>query len=285
MIKSVMLFLFTLLLATTGLANAPVDTDGAVPGKWTMDLDAAKKLAAQKKLPILLDFSGSDWCGWCQVMEKNVFTKPEWEAYATNNLVMVLIDFPSDAALVPEKYKERNQALQQQYGVEGFPTFVVLDDDGETELGRLGSGQDKTPESFQGELEILFRNRPATLAKYAASLIPEDRIAFNALVEKLAEQKKTLKANQAALAEAQEKIEALTEAINLLEEDLQEFRVEQLPTAKQDAFWNLKGQFDAKQSALMEWIATKPEPTDENRQKFQTMQAEIQALAAALNAY
>ena len=169
--------------------------------------------------------------------------------------------------------------------MEGFPTFVVLDDDGVTELGRLGSGHDKTPASFRGELEILFRNRPETLAKYAASLAPEDRVAFNGLMEKLAIQKKALKNNQALMAEAEAKIDELTEAINLLEEDLQEFRVEQMSPARQDEFWNLKARFDAKQAELMEWIGTKPEPSNENRQKFQAMQTEIQSLAEALNGF
>ena len=97
-----------------GLAKEDFDTEGAKVGHWTMDLDAAKKLGADKQLPILLNFTGSDWCYWCKLMEKNIFTKPEWKAYATNHLVMVLIDFPRDKSAVPEKYKERNSQTEVQ---------------------------------------------------------------------------------------------------------------------------------------------------------------------------
>ena len=132
-----------LMVMAGNLIAVECDVDGAVPGKWTMDLDAAKTVAAEKQLPILLDFSGSDWCGWCKLMESNVFALPEWSAWATNNLMMVLLDFPQDKSLVPEKYVERNNALNAQYGVEGFPTFVLLDSDGQTEIGRLGAGSGK----------------------------------------------------------------------------------------------------------------------------------------------
>ena len=56
-----------LLLTSSGLPAAETDLNGITPGKWTMDFDAAKKLANEKKLPILLNFSGSDWCGFWAV--------------------------------------------------------------------------------------------------------------------------------------------------------------------------------------------------------------------------
>ena len=120
-----------------------------------MDLEAAKKLAAEKQLPILLNFTGSDWCYWCKLMEKNVFTQPAWKAYAKDSIIMVLIDFPRDKTAVPEKYKERNDALKNQYGISGYPTFVLLKPDGTNEQGRLKAGRNKTPASFVKELEAL----------------------------------------------------------------------------------------------------------------------------------
>ena len=281
--------LTTLFMAIAFMASAmisqAVDLDGATPGVWTMDLDAAKVLAAEKKLPILLDFSGSDWCGWCQLMERNVFDQPAWAEYAVSNLVMVLIDFPSDESLVPEKYVARNEALQMEYGVEGFPTFVVLDDDGETELGRLGSGEDKTAASFQKELEGLFRNRAATMEKYAASLAPEDRATFKALVTKLAEQELAVVQAEEAMIAAELKIEELTETIALTEEEMQEFRVSQLPAAEQKVFTDLKDRFADTRMELISWLATDPEQTEENSEKFQTMQTELQECLLKLEAY
>ena len=296
--KSTSLWIAATLLATplSGLAQVPekmeaavakveADLDGATVGKWTMDLDAAKKLAAETKLPILLDFSGSDWCGWCKVMEENVFTQPEWAAYATNNLIMVLLDFPSDKSRVPEKYVARNEALQTEYGVQGFPTFVVLDDDGETELGRLGSGRDKTPASFQGELQALFSNRPAAIAKYAESLSPEARAEFDALNATMAKQKAASKAAKAEVADAQQRAADLEELISKSEEELQDFRVSQLSEAQQKEYKELKASFESKEKELQDWLATQPDRSEENMKKFQTMQTELQSLGSKLETY
>ena len=285
--KTVILWVSSLLIAGSaiGQTNETVDLDGAVPGKWTMDFDAARKLASEKKLPILLDFSGSDWCGWCKVMESNVFTKPEWNTYAKENVIMVLIDFPNDKTLVPEKYVARNAALQSEFGIEGFPTFVVLDDDGQTELGRLGSGRDKTPASFQAEMELLFRNRPAVLAAYAATLSPEAKATYEALTSKLAEQQQGVKVAEAAMAAAGQKIDQLNESIDQLEEELQDFRVAQLSEEQQARFKSLKEEFETKRTEIMTWLATEPEPNDENTAKFQKLQGEMQVISTKLDSY
>ena len=108
----------------------------AVKG-WTEDFDKAKKYAAASKRPIVLDFSGSDWCGWCIKLHNEVFVKDEFKAYADKNLVLVELDFPrrkpqSDAI------KARNQQLMKKYGVRGFPTIIVLDPTGEKVLGQTG---------------------------------------------------------------------------------------------------------------------------------------------------
>lgn len=136
-----------------GLSKEDFDVDGAKIGRWTMDLEAAQKRAAEKQLPLLMNFTGSDWCYWCKLMEKNVFTQPEWSAYATNHIVMVLIDFPRNKTAVPEKYKERNNVLKEQYGIRSYPTFILLKPDGITELARLKAGRDKTPAGFIKEVK------------------------------------------------------------------------------------------------------------------------------------
>lgn len=291
--KATSLLIAGTLLASTAIglaqkaevAKVDADIDGATAGKWTMDLDAAKALAAEKKLPILLDFSGSDWCGWCKIMEESVFTKPEWADYAKDNLVMVLVDFPNDKSLVPEKYVERNSALQAEYGVQGFPTFVVLDADGKTELGRLGSGRDKTPASFRAELELLFRNTPAAIAKYVAALTPEAQTEFKAINDKIAVAQAEKKSAEATVATASQKAAELTESIGKLEEELQDFRVSQLDEATQKEFNELKDAFTAKEKELSDWLGTQPERNEENTTKFQAMQGELQAIAAKLEAY
>lgn len=283
----------TLLIAGTLLATSVIgfaekveaDIDGATVGKWTMDFEAAKTLAAEKKVPILLDFSGSDWCGWCKVMEENVFTKPEWTAYATNHLVMVLLDFPNDKTLVPEKYVARNQALQAKYDVQGFPAFILLDEDGETELGRLSSGQEKTPASFQKELAGLFRNRPTERAKYTALLSPEARVEFESINTQIADLKAARKTADAEAVAATLRVTELAESIGKQKEALREFRAKQLGDVPYKEYQELKSSFESKRKELEGWIEMQPERTEENMAKFQAMQSELQSIESKLEAY
>jgi hypothetical protein len=142
-----------------GLSKEDFDIHGATVGRWTMDFNAARTLAAEKQLPILLNFTGSDWCYWCKLMEKNVFQQPKWQAYATNHIVMVLIDFPRNKTAVPEKYKERNNTLKKQYEISGYPTFVLLRPDGNTEIARLKAGRNKTAETFIEEIKAAHRKK------------------------------------------------------------------------------------------------------------------------------
>ncbi len=104
---------------------------------WTEDLDKAKKYAAASKRPILLDFSGSDWCGWCIKLHDEVFSKDAFKTYADNNLVLVELDFPRSKKQ-SDAIKQRNRELANKYGVRGFPTIIVLDPSGEKILGRTG---------------------------------------------------------------------------------------------------------------------------------------------------
>ena len=97
---------------------------------WLTDLDAAKAKAAKEGKYILVDFTGSDWCGWCIKLDNEVFSKPEYKTWAEKNLVQVSLDFPRKKALKPE-HKAKNDALAQQYGITGFPTILILSPKGE----------------------------------------------------------------------------------------------------------------------------------------------------------
>lgn len=103
---------------------------------WLTSLEDAKAESAKRNVPILADFSGSDWCGWCMKLEKEVFTTPEFKEYASKNLVLLLVDFPHQKHQSP-KLKKQNKELAEQFNVDGFPTVVLLDAKGK-ELGRTG---------------------------------------------------------------------------------------------------------------------------------------------------
>jgi thioredoxin-related protein len=97
--------------------------------KWLTDLDEAKKVAQAEKKDILVDFTGSDWCGWCKRLKAEVFDQPEFAA-ATKKFVLVELDFPQKKKL-PAGAKEKNEALAKQFNVSGFPTILLLDSQGE----------------------------------------------------------------------------------------------------------------------------------------------------------
>ena len=159
------------LVATSAFAAKP-DTDGARVGVWTQDYDAAVALAKTNNLPLMLNFTGSDWCGWCKLMDRQVFSTKEWEAWAKENIVLAFIDFPQKKSLVPEKYVDRNKDLSKKYGVRGYPTYVVVDPENGKSIGRLGASRDAAPKKFIAELENLLLQRPGVdLSKL---LSPED---------------------------------------------------------------------------------------------------------------
>jgi len=112
---------------------AVCQADGA---GWLSDMEAAKKTAAEKNRPILVDFSGSDWCGWCMKLDKEVFSTEQFRKFAADNLVLVLADFPRRKEQSAEQRKA-NDALAEKYNIEGFPTVLLLDASGR-ELARTG---------------------------------------------------------------------------------------------------------------------------------------------------
>jgi thioredoxin-related protein len=96
---------------------------------WLTDLEAAKKQAAAEKKDILVDFTGSDWCGWCIRLKKEVFDQPEF-AEASKKFVLVELDFPRGKKQSPE-LKAKNEALSKQFAIAGFPTILLLDAQGQ----------------------------------------------------------------------------------------------------------------------------------------------------------
>jgi len=101
----------------------------AADSQWLTSVpDATAKAKKENKL-ILLDFTGSDWCGWCKKLDAETFSKSEFADYAKKNLVLVEVDFPSQKQQ-SDALKEANKALQQKYSVSGYPTLVVLKPDG-----------------------------------------------------------------------------------------------------------------------------------------------------------
>lgn len=206
------------LVAVTSFA-ADKMTSGAELGTWTMDAAAAFDLAKEQGKPVFINFTGSDWCGWCKLMDRAVFSKEAWQAYAKENLVLLWVDFPQDKSLVPEAIAPQNEALSKQYGIQGFPTYVVLGPDG-TELGRLGADRTATPEKFIEELKQVL-----VIQNIAELLSAEDYAAYQAAV---AEQKAAEADMEAWQAKTKAEFDAKMATLNAAVEKVESFKAKAL---------------------------------------------------------
>ena len=103
-----------IVFASTAAPNARAESN------WLTDYKMAQQEAKANNKLLLLDFTGSDWCGWCIKLNKEVFSKPEFKDYANKNLVLMEVDFPRGKSQGSD-IKKQNEGLAQQYQIEGFP--------------------------------------------------------------------------------------------------------------------------------------------------------------------
>jgi protein disulfide-isomerase len=103
---------------------------------WETDFAKASTNATKSGLYMLLDFCGSDWCSWCMILEKEVFSKTEFNKFAKENLVCVMVDFPRQKKQ-NKKLQEQNAELANKYEIKGYPTVIILSPKGDL-VGRTG---------------------------------------------------------------------------------------------------------------------------------------------------
>jgi thiol-disulfide isomerase/thioredoxin len=109
---------------------------GSQAGAWMTDLKLAQDRAYAENRLVLINFTGSDWCGWCIKLKGEVFNSSEFNAFAERHLMLVEVDFPSRKPISPQQ-RAVNKGLANKYGIQGYPTVVLLNSKG-NELGRLG---------------------------------------------------------------------------------------------------------------------------------------------------
>ena len=122
------------------LGTASMQAQEAV---WLTDMEQAVKISKKTKKPLLLFFTGSDWCGWCIRLQKEVLKTPEFAAWADKNVVLVELDYPRRTPQTPE-LKAQNAQLQQFFAVRGYPTIWIAnatkaDKDAVISFEQLGS--------------------------------------------------------------------------------------------------------------------------------------------------
>ncbi|MEO0475154.1 MAG: thioredoxin family protein [Planctomycetota bacterium] len=146
------------------LAAAPALAGGE---GWTHDYEAAKTQASDEGKDMLLDFTGSDWCGWCIKLVDEVFSKDEFKGYADKNLVLVEIDFPRDKSKLTEATIAQNNKLKDEFGIRGYPTIILADSKGRpyAKTGYQRGG----PENYVAHLTELKKVRAERDEHFAAA--------------------------------------------------------------------------------------------------------------------
>ena len=162
----------------------------STPAGWTDDFDAAKEQAEKEGKLLLVDFSGSDWCGWCKKLDKEVFAQPEFLKGVKNDFVLVMIDSPSDKSLLSEKAAKQNPELQKKYRISGYPTVLIMDAAGEVleQTGYRAGGAEayvkylmdvrkfaRIVVDMKRDVAALPKGDPARLAKIDAAFASSDK--------------------------------------------------------------------------------------------------------------
>lgn len=113
----------------------PISSD-PVKGSWLVDYEQAKKISSETGRPILAYFNGSDWCPPCMMLKKEVLYTDTFQRFAKEKLVQLNLDFPRSKEQLPH-IKKQNERLAEKYGIQGFPTVLILKSDG-TPIGAFG---------------------------------------------------------------------------------------------------------------------------------------------------
>lgn len=134
---------------------------------WTSDFAAAKKEAAESKKDLLIDFTGSDWCGWCIKLNKEVFSQDPFKAGVKDKFVLVELDYPKDKSKLSAATIKQNEELGKKYAVQGYPTILLADADGKP-FAATGY-QEGGPEAYVKHLDELRAKKSARDEAFATA--------------------------------------------------------------------------------------------------------------------
>lgn len=157
-------FCMLIAFSISGIAQevATEDYKAENPG-WLVNIDEAYEISKKTGKPILANFTGSDWCGWCKKLTASVFSKPEFNEWAKDNVVLLELDFPRRKK-VPQAIQQQNANLQQAFKVRGYPSVWVFhlnkDEKNAFQIDALGNtGYRPSVEEFIQDVENMKAQR------------------------------------------------------------------------------------------------------------------------------
>ncbi len=146
--KSILSFLFLGMISFSFVSTPKEKLDKENDANvltWQTSYDDAVKLAKKKKKPLLVFFTGSDWCGPCKMLHADLFENEEFITLANKKLILYKADFPRNGgSVVTPEQKLKNSELQSKYGVGGFPTVIVLNSKNEVIGKQVGYNRKQT---------------------------------------------------------------------------------------------------------------------------------------------
>ncbi len=137
------------LLLTTAVASLALSATATAGAGWMTNIDAALAKAKKEKKDVLVEFTGSDWCPPCIMMDEKVFSKKEFTDAAKKKFILVKIDIPNkDKAL-----KKKNVKVMRTYKVSGVPTVLLFNNVDGTEYHRFTASQYPSIDKFLKHLD------------------------------------------------------------------------------------------------------------------------------------
>lgn len=136
------------LLLTTAMASLALTAVAAAGSGWMTDIDAAVAKAKAEKKNVLVEFTGSDWCPPCMMMDKKVFSKKAFTDAAKKDFILVKIDIPNK----DKELKKKNVKVMRKYRVNGVPTVLLFGSDGK-EFHRFSAAQYPNIDKFLAHLK------------------------------------------------------------------------------------------------------------------------------------
>ena len=158
-----MRILFSLFFLTSLFSLSAQEYKAENPG-WLVNLDEAYAEAQKTGKPIMANFTGSDWCGWCKRLTATVFSQPEFQKWAKDNVVLLEVDFPKRKQL-PEDIAKQNQGLQQAFQIRGYPSVWIFDMEKDKDTGKFNieaygkTGYKATVDEFTTEVDGFLKGR------------------------------------------------------------------------------------------------------------------------------
>ncbi|MBB6460416.1 thioredoxin family protein [Flammeovirga kamogawensis] len=160
--KSYIISIILFIVSSLSIVNAqtaenktpPPITDKVSNEGWINDAHKASELMEKNNAPLIINFTGSDWCGWCKKIKAEIFDTDEFKAWVKENKVVLLeLDFPRTIQQ-SDLLKAQNQSLAQQFQVKGYPTIFVIKGKEVIQTGYVKGGPENWIKSVEENIEI-----------------------------------------------------------------------------------------------------------------------------------